>query len=207
MSTCRDHFEHREKNELLWTKFPSHYDYVVWSTSLRITSRFIMAMSENVLVWYGHIFPSWSRVPKFTIDAEVFESCVPIDGKSLTLGACARVTVVVLWVCVCVCYRASCYIPRLYVESWVPLGFLCCSQRMYCVDFLKALFRSSGEIYWSPLPSLLLDEVSMDKRDSDGLFSWRLAYRTNDGSYNSTDSSLVTVDYQESLLACFLCKI
>ncbi len=45
----------------------------------------------------------------------------------LTLGACARVTVVVLCVCVCVCvcYRVSRYIPRLYVESRVPLGFLC----------------------------------------------------------------------------------
>ena len=44
-------------------------------------------------------------------------------------------------------YRASCYIPHLYVESRVPLGFLCCSQRIYCVDFIEnALFKSSGEI-------------------------------------------------------------
>ena len=27
------------------------------------------------------------------------------------------------WVSVCVCYRASCYIPVLYVENKVPLGF------------------------------------------------------------------------------------
>ena len=27
-------------------------------------------------------------------------------------------------VCLCVCYRTSCYIPRLYVENKVPLGFL-----------------------------------------------------------------------------------
>ena len=33
--------------------------------------------------------------------------------------------------------------------------------------------------------------------------SRRLAYRTNDRSYNLTDSSLVAVDYQESLLAFF----
>ena len=31
----------------------------------------------------------------------------------------------------------------------------------------------------------------------------RLACRTNDRSYNSTDSSLVTVHYQQRLLACF----
>ena len=43
--------------------------------------------------------------------------------------------------------------------------------------------------------------LSMDKRDSDGFFLRRLAYRTNDRSHNSTDSSLVTVDYQESFLA------
>ena len=28
-------------------------------------------------------------------------------------------------ICVSVCYRASCYIPRLYVEIRVSLGFLC----------------------------------------------------------------------------------
>ena len=109
--------------------------------------------------------------------------------------------------CVPVCYWASCYIPRLYVESWVPLGFLCCSQHMHCVDFIEnALFKSSGEICWSPLPSSLLDELSMDKRDSNGFFSRRLACRTNDRSYNSTDSSLVTVDYQQCLLACLCSK-
>ena len=106
-----------------------------------------------------------------------------------------------------VCYRASCYIPRLYVESWVSLGFLCCFQRIYwvqmkhlaiCVDFMEnALFKSSGEICWSPLPSPLFDELSMDKRDSDSFFSRRLACRTSDWSYNLTDSSLVTVDYQQ----------
>ena len=119
----------------------------------------------------------------------------------LTLGACANVTVVILCVCVCL-------LPSLYVESWVPLGFLCCSQHMYCVDFVEnTLFNSSGEICWSPLPSSLLDELSMDKRDSDGFFSRRLACRTNDRSYNSTDSSLVTVDYQQCFLACFLCFV
>ena len=38
-----------------------------------------------------------------------------------------RVTVVVLCACLCVCvsvcYQASCYIPYLYVESEVSLGF------------------------------------------------------------------------------------
>ena len=41
---------------------------------------------------------------------------------------------------------------------------------------------------------------------SDGSFSRRPVCRTNDSSYNLTDSSLVTVDYQQHFLACdFLC--
>ena len=59
---------------------------------------------------------------------------------------------------------------------------------MYCVDFVEnAVFKSSGEICRSPLPSFL-DELSMDKRDSDGFVLRRLACRTNSRSYNSTDS-------------------
>ena len=44
----------------------------------------------------------------------------------------------------------------------------------------------------------------MDKSDSDGFFFKRLGCRTNDRSYNSTDSSLITVD-SECFLA-FLCS-
>ena len=44
--------------------------------------------------------------------------------------------------CVCVCYRASYYIPRLYVENKVQLGILWCFQDMHCVDFIEnALFK------------------------------------------------------------------
>ena len=100
------------------------------------------------------------------------------------------------------------YVPRLHVENRVPLGFLCHSQRVYCVDFVEnALFKSSGEIYWSPLPSSLLYELLMEKTNSDGLFLRRLACRTSDGSYNSTDSSLATVDYQQSFLALCVAKL
>ena len=74
----------------------------------------------------------------------------------------------------------------------MSLGFLCLYfQRMHCVDFVEnALFKSSDDVYWSPLPSSLLDWLSMDKSDSDGFFSSRLVCRTSDRSYNSTDSSL-----------------
>ena len=34
-------------------------------------------------------------------------------------------------VCVSVCYRANCYIPRIYVENWAPLGFSYCVQQSF----------------------------------------------------------------------------
>ncbi len=87
---------------------------------------------------------------------------------SLTLGACARVMVVVLCVSVyvCVCYHATCHIPRFYVSNTVLKGWLprfdC--KCMYCMDLAEnAPFRSSGVICWSPPPSSLLDELSMNK--------------------------------------------
>ena len=50
-------------------------------------------------------------------------------------------------VCECVCYRASSYIPCLYVENKVPLGFLWHFQDMRCVALIEnALFKSSGDI-------------------------------------------------------------
>ena len=95
-------------------------------------------------------------------------------------------------VCVSVCYHASCFISRLYVENAVPLSFLWRSQDMHCVDFVEiALFKSSGDICWSP--SFLIassDELSVNKRDIDGFFSRRVVSRSSDRSYNSTDSSL-----------------
>ena len=63
-------------------------------------------------------------------------------------------------VCLCVCYHASYYIPHLYVEIKVALSFLCHFLHMHCVDLVEnALFRSSGDICWPLLPSLLLDRL------------------------------------------------
>ena len=87
---------------------------------------------------------------------------------------------------VCVCYQASCYIIYM-LKVWYHLTF--------CADL---------NVCWSPLPYSLPVKLSMDKRDSDGFFLRRLACRTNDWSYNSSDSSLITVDYRQSFLACFL---
>ena len=40
---------------------------------------------------------------------------------------------------VCVCHQASCYIPRLRVQSAVSWGSLWRSNRMYCVDFAEII--------------------------------------------------------------------
>ena len=119
----------------------------------------------------------------------------------LTLGACARVTVVILCVCLCVCYHAiNCYISRFFVEIQVPLGFPYCFQRVHYVDFAEnTSFKSSGDICWSLLPPLLLGQLSVDKQDTDGFFSSRLVCRTSDSSYNLTDSSLVTSTISKAL--------
>ena len=118
----------------------------------------------------------------------------------LTLGACVRVTVVVC-VCVSVTMLAATYLTWFIHWRQGAVKLLWCFQDMHCVDFVEnTLFKSSGDIFWPPLPSSLLDKLSMDKRDSNGFVSWRLVCRCSDSSYNLADSSLVTVDYQ----LCFL---
>ena len=116
-----------------------------------------------------------------------------------------------VYVCVCVsvCVSVTMLTGIFFIEIQVSLGFPCCFQRIHCVDFAEnALFKSFSDICWLPLPSSLLDQLSVDKRDSGGFFSSRLVCRTSDSSYNSTDSSLVTVDYQQSFMASdfFVCS-
>ena len=49
------------------------------------------------------------------------------------------------------------------------------------VDFVEnALFKSSDDICRPPCPSLLLDELSIDERDSDHFISRRLVCRSSD---------------------------
>jgi hypothetical protein len=74
---------------------------------------------------------------------------------------------------------------------------------MYCVDLAEnAPFKSSGVICWSPPPSSLPDELSMDKRDSSGFFSTRRVCTARDRSNKTTGSSLIVVHWQISLAYC-----
>ena len=50
-------------------------------------------------------------------------------------------------VCVSVCYQASCYIPRMQVQTVVLYDFSWRSKRMYCVDSAEnTLFACFGVI-------------------------------------------------------------
>ena len=66
---------------------------------------------------------------------------------------------------------------------------------------LKMLCSKVLAIFNLLLPSSLLDELSIDERDSDGFISRRSVCRSRNSSYNSIDSSLVTVGYQLRYLA------
>ena len=56
------------------------------------------------------------------------------------------------------------------------------------MDFAEnASFKSSGVICRPRPPFLLSDELSVDRRDSEGSFSTRLVGRFSDSSYNTAD--------------------
>ena len=103
-------------------------------------------------------------------------------------------------VCVCVCvFCTSCYIPGLYIESKVLLGFLWHFQDMHCVDFIKTLC-SKVLLTFADLLRFLTSSRLM-KRDGEHFISRLVVYSSSDSSYNSTDSSLVIVGYRLRFLA------
>ena len=66
-------------------------------------------------------------------------------------------------VCVClsVCYRASCYIPGLYVESEAVLSFLYAFKDMCCMDFAENVFFFQ-EI-WRHLPVTMIGDSALSR--------------------------------------------
>jgi hypothetical protein len=66
----------------------------------------------------------------------------------------------------------------------------------------NASFKSSGVICWSPSPLSLLGELSMDKRDSNGLIlSTRKVCMVSHGSNKTIGTSLVVAHWKISFLA------
>ena len=95
--------------------------------------------------------------------------------------------------------RSLCLLPSKLPHTWFvrwkrgAVGlFMAISTHVLCGFRWKCFFKSCGDICWSPLPSLPLDELSIDERDSDGFISRLVVCR-------SIDSSLLTLDYQPSL--------
>jgi hypothetical protein len=62
---------------------------------------------------------------------------------------------------------------------------------MICVNFVKTLWLIVQKFWRHLLPSSLLDELSIDERDSDRFISRLVVCRSSD---SSCDSSLLTVD-------------
>jgi hypothetical protein len=102
---------------------------------------------------------------------------------------------------VCVCYHATCYILCLFVSNTTLQGCLPRFDCTHCVNLAEnAPFTSSGIICWSPPPSSLPDELSMDKIDSNGFLSTRRLCTARDRSNKTTGSSLVVAHWQKSFL-------
>ena len=99
--------------------------------------------------------------------------------------------------CLSVCYREIC-LPHFYIGNKILTVLLC--------DFTEnTSFKSSGIICWPPLPSLLPDELSRDKRDSDGFFSTRRVCIVSRRSNKMTSSSLIIAHWRSNFLAICVC--
>ena len=74
-----------------------------------------------------HLHLSKARVTALNTHARgiicIFVSLVIINSRRMRDGYDSRSVCVCVCVCLSVCYRTSGYIPCLYVESRVPLGF------------------------------------------------------------------------------------
>ena len=113
-------------------------------------------------------------------------------------------------VCVSVCHRTSCSVHTLFI-SWKS-GAIRISVLFSMYVLCGFCWKRFVQKFWRDFMAaaevaghLCLLRFSMNSRwtkdfDSDGFFSRRLACRTNNRSFNSTNSSLVTVDYPAKLL-------
>ena len=118
---------------------------------------------------------------------------------SVCLSICLSVY---LSVCQSVCYQTSCYIPRFYIESQVSLGFLCCFQHtcMYCVNFDENTLFWTSKVLATFADQLCFLTSSQWTKGQQLMGYFQENCRTSNSSYNSTDSSLVTADYQPRML-------
>ena len=128
----------------------------------------------------------------------------------LTLGACARGTVVILCVCVCVCLSVCLSVTMksatylVYTRKQGVIDFFMVFQGFSSVACAEnALFKSSDIICRSPPPSLLPNDLSMDKRDSNNFFSMQRVCMSSQIApiIRPTHHSLELINYQASWLS------
>ena len=98
----------------------------------------------------------------------------------LTLGGCTRVTVV-LCVCVCVCYHSNWCI--------VKVG-------------LSVVVSTSAKVLYSKVLVTFADHHCLPWPALNGRKASFQMCRPSNSFYNSTDSSLVIVNYQQRFMAC-----
>ena len=120
------------------------------------------------------------------------------------------VLIIVQCMCVCACVSVCCLLQRNLLHT-----SLLCQKQSFIGFFMEgfchvafaenALFKSSGVICWSPPPSSLPSELSMDKQDSNGFFSTRIVCMASDRSSNMTGSSQIVAHWQISFLAICIC--
>ena len=114
------------------------------------------------------------------------------SSRSVIVSVCVSVTMLTATYLVFsskfTCHLAFCAAFKVYI-MWISAKTLCSKVMATFGDHLCLL-------------------CFLDKRDSDGFFWSRLVRRTTNSSYNSTDSSLVVVEYQQSFVACnfFVCN-
>ena len=87
------------------------------------------------------------------------------------------------------------------MSSAMLYGSLSRFKLIHCVDFAEnALFSSFGVIWSQSLPSTLPDGFSVDKMNSNGLFSRYKMCNFNDTSYKTTADKLSSAKYLLSFL-------
>ena len=109
----------------------------------------------------------------------------------LTLSACTKV--------VCVCYCASCYIPVYIRCHWA----FRCSYKI-CIVWIS-LCSKVLVIFLTTMAFSRFVELPLE-RDSKCFISRRWVCRSSNSSYNSTNSSLVTVAADLAMHVVLLCN-
>ena len=150
--------------------------------------RFQSRIRSSSIIYGISIHDTMYACPNF-----YFSVCYNNDPvkASLTLGACARGMVVILCVCICLLPLNLLHTSFIRRKQGV-IEFFKMFQAFCHVAFAEnALFKTFGMICRSPPPSLLPNDLSMDKRDSNNFFSTQRVCMSSGSPHNTTNSTLI----------------